>query len=336
VNTELQGQEPQSQGPKFFVDIEGTIHPWSSATITTEQIIALGGWETSQGIIEIDKGFFGEQGQNRLRNTSAAIVGVGGVGSHIVQQCAFLGVGSISLIDGEELSETNRNRYVTCRHDDPVPGTPKVAIAERLIKEIDPTIGVTTVQDSVVNDRAFKLVIQSDYVFGCLDSEGARLVLTELCAAYGRPYFDVASDIEPGDQPGYGGRVCVALRGESCLVCLGQLDLSEAQRELEGPDARKLREAVYGVKAIDLGRVGPSVVSINGVVASLAATEFMLCATGIREPRRLITYRGDFGKVLVSQDAPLPDCYYCKCVFGRRDEADVQRYIRAGIGEFLR
>jgi len=55
VNTELQGQEPQSQGPKFFVDIEGTIHPWSSATITTEQIIALGGWETSQGVIEIDE-----------------------------------------------------------------------------------------------------------------------------------------------------------------------------------------------------------------------------------------------------------------------------------------
>jgi len=38
---------------------------------------------------------------------------------------------------------------------------------------------------------------------------------------------------------------------------------------------------------IDLGRVGPSVVSINGVVASLAATEFMLCATGTREPRQL-------------------------------------------------
>jgi hypothetical protein len=43
------------QGPKFFLDIEGTIHPWDQETITTEQVIALGGWDASQGAILIDK-----------------------------------------------------------------------------------------------------------------------------------------------------------------------------------------------------------------------------------------------------------------------------------------
>ena len=45
----------EAQGPKFFLDIEGTIHPWDQETITTEQVIALGGWDASQGAILIDK-----------------------------------------------------------------------------------------------------------------------------------------------------------------------------------------------------------------------------------------------------------------------------------------
>lgn len=40
--------------PKFYLDIEGTIHEWFEDTITTEQIIELGGWEPSKGAILID------------------------------------------------------------------------------------------------------------------------------------------------------------------------------------------------------------------------------------------------------------------------------------------
>jgi len=41
-------------GPKYFINIEGTKHPWDAPTITTEQLIALGGWDPSQGAIVID------------------------------------------------------------------------------------------------------------------------------------------------------------------------------------------------------------------------------------------------------------------------------------------
>ena len=67
--------------------------------------------------------FFGKEGQKRLSNASVAVVGVGGLGTHVVQQLALLGVGGLVLIDSEELDDTNRNRYVGVRHDDPVPGT---------------------------------------------------------------------------------------------------------------------------------------------------------------------------------------------------------------------
>ncbi len=215
--------------------------------------------------------FFGREGQEKLRAAHVAVVGVGGLGTHVVQQLALLGIGRVALLDSEDLATTDRNRYVGARHDDAIPGTPKVEIGERIVKAIDPGIDVVKVPLSLVSDRGFAAVIAADYVFGCLDSEGARLVLTELCAAYAKPYVDLASDIVPGEPPSYGGQVCVAWDGQGCLVCFGLLDLAEAQAELAGIADRRNREALYGVTRTALGRSGPSVVSINGeaVAASL-------------------------------------------------------------------
>ena len=129
---------------------------------------------------------FGEEGQAKISVARAAIVGVGGLGSHVVQQLALLGIRDFAVIDSEELSETNCNRYVTARFDDPVPGTLKTDIAERLIKSVDPKAVVRKIPDSLVSADAFDAIINANYVFGCLDSEGARLILNELCAAYTR------------------------------------------------------------------------------------------------------------------------------------------------------
>ncbi len=50
-----QRQDAQGHGPKYLLDIEGTIHEWDRDTITTEEVIQLGGWDPSQGAIEIDR-----------------------------------------------------------------------------------------------------------------------------------------------------------------------------------------------------------------------------------------------------------------------------------------
>lgn len=46
--------EKNGHGPKYFVNIEGKELPWDQPTITTEQIANLGGWNPSEGVIEID------------------------------------------------------------------------------------------------------------------------------------------------------------------------------------------------------------------------------------------------------------------------------------------
>jgi len=178
--------------------------------------------------------FFGRSGQERLGRTTVAVVGAGGTGSHVIQQLAFLGVGGLRIIDEEELDISNRNRLVASLFTDPIPGTLKVDIAKRLVNSIDPNIAVETFPVSLITVHGFEAVKASDFVFGCVDKEGPRLVLAELCAAYKRGLFDVATDIEVQDQPRYGGRVCVALNGDGCPLCLGVLDSAEAGIDL-GP-----------------------------------------------------------------------------------------------------
>ena len=48
-------ESEKRKGQKFYIDIEGVLKPWDEPTITTEQIIELGGWDPSQGAIMIDK-----------------------------------------------------------------------------------------------------------------------------------------------------------------------------------------------------------------------------------------------------------------------------------------
>ena len=67
----------------------------------------------------------------------------------------------------------------------------------------------------------------------------------------------------------------------------------------------------YGVPESALAGTGPSVVSVNGVVASLGVTELMCWATGLRPPVPHLVYRGDLARVGRCEDPPAPVCAVC-------------------------
>ncbi len=269
--------------------------------------------------------FFGEYGQRKLRQTKVTLVGVGGLGSPLAQHLALLGVHSITLVDGEELDETNRNRFIGARHRDPVPGSPKVELVARQISEMNPDVEAKPIQNELVTLEAFEAVKSSDWVFGCFDEDGPRFILNELCSAYEVPYIDLASDIHKADV--YGGRVCIVWDGQSCLHCLHLLDEDDVRRYLSGEVERARVAAVYGVPHEVLGESGPSVSPINGLVASFAAIEFMMAATGMREPERLINYAGHLFRVTKAR-ARDGDCPYCIGLRGQGAVADVERYLK--------
>jgi len=129
----------------------------------------------------------------------------------------------------------------------------------------------------------------------------------------------------------YAGRVCVALGGCGCLDCLGLLDRRQVRRYFQSDEQRDQEDAIYGINKDALTQKGPSVSPLNGVVASLAAMEFMVAVTGLRAPTRLQTYRGWTSKVVVSSDEPRARCVQCKGTWGSREAADVERYLRSQV-----
>ena len=71
----------------------------------------------------------------------------------------------------------------------------------------------------------------------------------------------------------------------------------------------------------------PAVVNVNGVVANLALTEFMVMVTGLREPRRFLLYHADRGIVNDRKDTRCPTCYTCDYLVGKREATNVRRLL---------
>ena len=199
----------------------------------------------------------------------------------------------------------------------------------RHVHLIDPAIEVTTIEDDILSTAALKAIKGADYVFGCVDNDGVRFFLNEACLAYKKPLIDMASDVpEPGV---FGGHVVVITGDCGCLHCLELLDPHDVRRFFSSSEMIDNEAAAYGINASALMETGPSVVSVNGVIASLGVTAFMCLATGMQVPYVSQTYRGDRGVVTRREKTAVQDCYYCSAVRGQGDEANLDRYSRIAV-----
>ena len=262
-----------------------------------------------------NEALFGRDGQEKIRATRVVICGLGGLGSHVAQQLAYLGVAQFALVDFDVVTPSSMNRLIGAADADAAAGTKKVEVAERMIRGISPNAATVAIDAHVNAPVAEEALSASDLVFGCLDRELPRLQLTALSATHGKPYFDLASDTgTSGDEPWFGGRI-VFSGGNGCLVCLGLLDQDEIALESMTPDEREIQDRIYGVERDSLAGTGPAVVSVNGAVASLAVTEFIVFVTGLRDPVRHLIYHGNVPVLRRSADEPAPDCYYCRSVW---------------------
>jgi len=282
---------------------------------------------TTESRFDRQEAFFGKEGQRRLNIARVAIVGLGGLGCHVNQQLAYLGVRNVALIDGDVITGSSLNRVVGAAVDDVTASTSKVVVAARLIAAVDPTVRPDLIPEDFRRMAGFKAIREADWVFSCIDDDVSRLALTELCSAYARPCFDLATDTGT-DEFGkwFGGRVVLA-DGNRCVVCLDLLDQERMRERTASDTAKREDDGIYGVRRRDLGDRSPSVVSLNGVVASAAVTEFMVAVTGLRDPQTHLEYDGRRGVLRVDRTVPRSDCYYCKGLWGQKERAGAERHI---------
>jgi molybdopterin/thiamine biosynthesis adenylyltransferase len=267
---------------------------------------------------------FGEEGQARITASRVGIVGLGGLGSHVAQQLVYLGVGHLTLIDPDPVEASNLNRLVGAAAEDARIARLKVDVVERVAQSVDPEIEITKIPASITSDAAVNGLQNVDYIVGCLDHDGPRLLVTVVSSTYDKPYMDLATDISDEDA-WFGGRVIFAGDGEGCLVCFNQLDQRDIRLWMSNEAELAEEDRIYGQS-----RVGPSpsVVALNGVVASAGVMELIAAMTGIRPINRHLEYRAD-GKLVIDRSTPSADCFYCKALRTSRDPDALSRMRRA-------
>lgn len=268
---------------------------------------------------------FGDAGQKNLAISHVAVVGIGGLGSQVTQALAYLGVGRFTLIDDDRIESSNLNRLVGAGPKDI--GRWKAEVLADTVAAINPDAVCQPIVRNLRSRSALTALQAASVVLGCVDNDGARLILMELCCAYRKLYIDSATEIVTPDTDApldFGGRVIVAVPGEFCLTCAGELDTEAAKVDLESASVRSVREAHgYGIAH---AAVAPAVVSLNGIIANIAVTEFMAAVTGLRHPVTKSTYKGMRGIVQVSLDTRRVGCINCEYLVGRGDRAEVMRY----------
>ena len=119
---------------------------------------------------------FKKEGLEKLKNSNVLIVGMGGVGSFAAEFVARAGVGKITIVDGDVVDITNINRQLPALHS--TVGLPKVELMAARLKDINPELDLTVVQEFLSPERAFELVTDDyDYVMDCIDSITPKLNL---------------------------------------------------------------------------------------------------------------------------------------------------------------
>lgn len=220
--------------------------------------------------------FLGKNSRREIATCNIGVVGLGGSGSHVAQQLAHLGFQRYSLYEPQNIDESNLNRLVGGTEEDVRAQRPKVDIAIRVIRGLQPNAQIDRHQARWQQEP--QALRSCDLVFGCVDSFAERRDLETTLRRYLIPYIDVGLAVHPaiGNQPPQmSGQVILSLPGGPCLKCLGFLaddDLAKEAAEYGGAGPR------------------PQVVWANGVLASTAVGVAIDLVTGWCEGLKLPVY----------------------------------------------
>ena len=243
----------------------------------------------------------GDRGQHILATQKVAVIGAGGAGSLINEYLARLGIGHLVVVDFDRLDPTNLPRVVGTRRTDLRPrclphalarrlrekGALKVTIARRVARQANPNIRFDPIAQDVTDPAVTEHLMDCDAVFLAADSMQARLVVNALCHQYLIPTWQVGVKVQANPTSGEINDVFSVVRqlvpGESCLWCNGLVSPARLAEEAASAIQRAAQRYVDDIAA-------PSVISLNAVAASHAATDYLFTSLNLQDLGQEVTW----------------------------------------------
>ncbi|MBU2991833.1 molybdopterin-synthase adenylyltransferase MoeB [Octadecabacter sp. 1_MG-2023] len=228
----------------------------------------------------------GGAGQKALKDARVLVVGAGGLGAPALQYLAAAGVGTIGVIDDDEVDNSNLQRQVI--HTFERIGMPKVQSAQRALEALNPDITVQPYQRRLTQDIATDLVSDYDLVLDGTDNFDTRYLVNEVCTKAGVPLIAAALTQWEGQISLYDPK-----NGTPCYQCVFP----------ERPDPSLVPSCAEG------GVLGP----LPGVVGAMMAVEAVKAITGAGEGLRgrLLIYDALYAETRIITVKPREGCPIC-------------------------
>ena len=195
---------------------------------------------------------FGKKGQEKLKRSKVAVVGVGGLGSPVAYYLTAAGVGTLLLVDEQKPELSNLNRQILHWEED-LNENPKPLSAKWKLERFNSDVKIETFVGRLTEENVEEILGGVDVVVDCLDNFGTRFLLDDYAGKAGIPLVHGAVE-------GTYGQVTTIVPGKT-----------KSLREIF-PNVREKREKF------------PILGATAGVVGTIQAMEVIKLLTGIGEP----------------------------------------------------
>lgn len=161
----------------------------------------MGRYDRNIGTITIEE-------QELLKTKSVCVVGCGGLGGGVIENLTRMGVGELTVVDGDSFDESNLNRQILSNEENL--GKSKALEAIEQMSLINSEITLIAIEDLLNTENAGSIIDGCDVVVDALDNTEARLALENACEIEGIPLVH-------GAIGGWNGQVGVVMPGSKIL-----------------------------------------------------------------------------------------------------------------------
>jgi tRNA A37 threonylcarbamoyladenosine dehydratase len=217
----------------------------------------------------------GDEGLKKLKAANVLVVGLGGVGAYAAEMICRSGVGSMTIVDGDHIHSTNRNRQLPALHS--TEGLAKAEVMGQRLRDINPDISLTVIHEYLKDDRMIEVLDPGfDYVVDAIDTLSPKIFLI---------YHSLQRKFNVVSSMGAGGKFNPT-----------RISISDISETTDCPLARILRKrlhrlgiregftAVYSAEPIDRNKVlatngEQNKASIVGTISYMPAAFGIACAS---------------------------------------------------------
>ncbi len=204
---------------------------------------------------------FGIPAQEKLKAARVLVVGVGGLGSPLLMYLAAAGVGTIGIVDDDQVDLTNLQRQILYGTQDI--GQSKVKLARQKVKEINPLIQVNIYPERLTRQNAEKIIRDYDVVADGTDNFSTRYLVNDACVLFDK--INVYASI---------------FRFEGQVSVFNYLNKDNKR----GPNYRDLFPEPPPPDLVPDCATGGVLGVLPGIIGSMQASEVIKVITGVGEP----------------------------------------------------